>query len=84
MIKDIFGREIIIGDTIIYTDGELRINNVIGFYGKTYYIVDTTSLGRRTKADCLILKRADGTVYFNNDNLPMNCWSTNYKDIIVL
>ena len=86
MIKDVFGRELMIGDKIIcfpHNDGKhICIDTVSGFWGKDGYEVGYGF--HKLKSECLILARADGTKYFNNDGLQLNCWSTNYKDQNIL
>ena len=80
-MKDVFGRDLEVGDTIIcfpYSEGKkINIETVTGFWGSDGFIIVGE---RKLKSECLILKRADGTQYFNNEGLPLNCWQTNFKD----
>lgn len=86
MRKDVFGRELMIGDTIVCfpwsTGKNICIDKISGFWGKDGFEISNGF--HKLKSECLILKREDGTTYFNNENLPLNCWQTTYKDKQVL
>ena len=58
------------------------IDKISGFWGKDGFEISNGF--HKLKSECLILKREDGTTYFNNENLPLNCWQTNYKDTQIL
>lgn len=84
--KDVFGRTLMIGDIIIcfpHDKGKnICIKEVSGFFGKDGYEVDNGFY--KLKSECLILKRLDGTKYFDSENLPLNCWSTSGQDDYIL
>jgi hypothetical protein len=83
-MKDVFGRELMIGDLIIcfpYKTGKnICIEKISGFSKKGYEINGGL---HKLESECLILKREDGTKYFDDGGLPLNCWKTNYKDKIL-
>lgn len=90
-MKDIFKREAKIGDTILFIYRKQKHMNigVIGsfvnlFGAPAIKFESQDTLAKKCQSDFLILKRADGTVYFDNENLPLNCWATGDKDKEVL
>ena len=76
-MKDIIGREIEVGDKILFiiTKNKLfSITAVTGFtkqFGKPA-ITTNEYLNTRIQSEVLILKKADGTVYFNTEGLLFN------------
>lgn len=87
-MKDIFGRELAIGDTIICSPGspprkDIQIETVAELKGSNRFSIRKGNGGFMT-SECLILKRADGTIYFDNEGLPLNCWITNHTDNYII